>query len=137
MLTLSVVYKDTNAVEIKLSVVYRNTAAVLITPSVEHIEGHSLSSGVVELILPGTREAALDPAVGPQPVDDLGQVVGESALLLGGPRQGEELAGVVLQEDERRKALHHRTTGSERTGTHTARRGEVQRGSAVCNANRR
>lgn len=43
---------------------------------------HSLSCRVVELVLSGPREAALDAAVSPQPLNDIGQIFWQHALLL-------------------------------------------------------
>lgn len=60
--------------------------------------GDSLGGRVVQLVLSSAGEAALDAAVGPQPLDDSGQVVWQDALLLRRCRQGEKLAGVVLAE---------------------------------------
>lgn len=57
----------------------------------------SLGRRVVELVLSGASKAALDAAVRPQAPDDVGQFVGEEALLLGCRRQGKELLGVILQ----------------------------------------
>lgn len=44
--------------------------------------GSLLGCRVIELVLAGTGEAALDAAVGPQPVDDVGQVLRQDPLLL-------------------------------------------------------
>lgn len=58
----------------------------------------SLGGRVVQLVLSSPGEAALHAAVGPQPLDDSGQVVWQDALLLRRCRQGEQLAGIVLAE---------------------------------------
>lgn len=55
-----------------------------------------LGCRVIELVLSGASEAALDAAVGPQPVDDVGQVLRQDALLLRSCRQRKQLSGVVL-----------------------------------------
>lgn len=60
--------------------------------------GYSLGCRVVQLVLAGPGEAALHAAVGPQPLDDSGQVVWQDALLLRRCRQGKQLAGVVLEK---------------------------------------
>lgn len=62
--------------------------------------GDSLGCRVVQLVLSGPGEAALDATVGPQPLDDSGQVVWQDALLLRRCRQGEQLAGVILAETQ-------------------------------------
>lgn len=46
------------------------------------LSGHSLGSGVIELVLSSPREAALDAPVCPQSFDDVGQVLWKDALLL-------------------------------------------------------
>lgn len=61
----------------------------------------SLGCRVVQLVLPGPGEAALHAAVRPQPLDDLGQVVWQQALLFRRSRQGEQLAGIVLAGRQR------------------------------------
>lgn len=62
--------------------------------------GDSLGCRVVQLVLSSPGEAALDAAVGPQPLDDSGQVVWQDALLLRRRRQGEQLAGVILAQTQ-------------------------------------
>lgn len=42
---------------------------------------HSLGCRVVELVLSGPCEAALDASIGPQPLDDVRQVLWQDALL--------------------------------------------------------
>lgn len=56
-----------------------------------------LGGGVVELVLSGSAEAGLHPAVPPQPFNDAGQLGGHHAFLRAA-REHEQLAGIVLQE---------------------------------------
>lgn len=57
---------------------------------------HSLCCRVIELILSGPCEAALDAVIGPQSLDDVGQVLWQDALLLCCCWQGKQLAGIIL-----------------------------------------